>query len=145
MLGGRWLRRPSIKLPPERPVNIADACKTVHQWQELFEPGASGRRVPGNLIEAVAAIKAYLEREKADGEPIGELEVAEYLLMTREGVGARQGSCRLFHAANGCISSLRSDAATMESRSGLSVTAPMGVQSRVSPDHRAGLFWRACA
>ena len=68
-------------------MNIADACKTVHQWQELFEPGASGRRVPGNLIEAVAAIKAYLEREKADGEPIGELEVAEYLLMTREGVG----------------------------------------------------------
>jgi len=31
----------------------------------------------------------------------------------------------------------------MESRSGLSVTAPMGAQFRVSPDQRAGLRSRA--
>ncbi|MEO6447712.1 MAG: hypothetical protein ABIO42_00555, partial [Burkholderiaceae bacterium] len=43
-------------------------------------------------------------------------------------IGARQGSCRLCHAANGCISSSRVAIATTESRSGFSVTAPMGVQ-----------------
>ena len=57
--------------------------------------------------------------------------------------GARQGSCRLIHAASGCLSSAFEWAATTESRSGLRVTGPMGVQSRVGPDHRAGLRWRA--
>ena len=61
------------------------------------------------------------------------------------GVGARQGSCRLCHAANGCFSPARCAMSTSESRSGLSVTAPMGVQSRVSPDQRAGFRSRACA
>lgn len=59
--------------------------------------------------------------------------------------GARQGSCHLIHAAKGCLSALRATVATTESRSGLSVTTPTGVQSRVSPDHRAGLRSRAVA
>ena len=58
-------------------------------------------------------------------------------------VGARQATCRLGHAANGGISSLREAAATTESRSGLSVTVVMCVQSRVWPDQRAGLRSRA--
>ena len=58
-------------------------------------------------------------------------------------VGARQGSCRLVYAANGCLRSAFVWAATSESRSGLRVTAPMGVQSRVVPDQRAGLRARA--
>lgn len=63
--------------------------------------------------------------------------------------GARQGSCRLVHAAKGCLfMSADSDLMT-ESRSGLSVTPPMGVQLRVLPDQRAGLaspawVYRAC-
>jgi hypothetical protein len=57
--------------------------------------------------------------------------------------GARQGSCRLIYAASGCISSAFEWSATTESRSGLRVTAPMGVQSRVVPDQRAGLRSRA--
>jgi Cu+-exporting ATPase len=50
----------------------------------------------------------------------------------RETSGARQGSCRLGHPANGCISSEAVAMATTESRSGLSVTAPIGAQLRVS-------------
>jgi hypothetical protein len=57
--------------------------------------------------------------------------------------GARQGSCRLIHAASGCVFAGFERAATTESRSGLRVTGPMGVQSRVFPDHRAGLRARA--
>ena len=52
--------------------------------------------------------------------------------------GARQGSCRLIHAANGCLSRPCECVLTMQSRSGLSVTAPMCDQSRVLPAHRAG-------
>ena len=58
-------------------------------------------------------------------------------------VGARQGGCRLCHAANGCLSLLFRCASTTESRSGLRVTAPTGDQSRVLPDQRAGLRSRA--
>ncbi len=59
------------------------------------------------------------------------------------GAGARQGSCRLIHAASGCLCSAVECAATTESRSGLRVTGPVGVQSRVAPDQRAGLRSRA--
>jgi len=57
--------------------------------------------------------------------------------------GARQCSCRPSHAASGCISSTVEAIATTESRSGLSVTAPIGVQLRVLRDQRAGLRSRA--
>jgi hypothetical protein len=67
-------------------MDIVEACKTVRVWSELFAPGASGRSVPGNLLTAVATVKHYLENAKADGKPIRELEIAEHLLMTREGV-----------------------------------------------------------
>ena len=60
-----------------------------------------------------------------------------------EDVGARQGSCRLIHAAIGCSFASRCAEATTESRSGLSVTAAMGDQSRVCRDQRAG--WRSRA
>lgn len=58
-------------------------------------------------------------------------------------VGASQGNCRLVHAANGCLSMRFRYALTTASRSGLSVTAPMGVQLRVLPDQRRGLRSRA--
>ena len=53
--------------------------------------------------------------------------------------GACQGSCRVSHAATLSISaSAASTAAATPSRSGLSVTAPIGDQSRVLPDQRFG-------
>ncbi|MBB5407428.1 hypothetical protein HDG34_001360 [Paraburkholderia sp. HC6.4b] len=57
--------------------------------------------------------------------------------------GARQASCRLTHAARGCLFALIDAISTTESRSGLSVTAPTGVQLRVWRDQRAGLRSRA--
>lgn len=59
------------------------------------------------------------------------------------GSGACQGSCRLIYAAKGCLRSAFMWSATTESRSGLRVTAPIGDQSRVVPDQRAGLRSRA--
>lgn len=57
--------------------------------------------------------------------------------------GACQRSCRLSHAAIGSLSTAFNCSVTTESRSGLSVTGPMGDQLRVLRDHRAGLRWRA--
>ena len=57
--------------------------------------------------------------------------------------GARQDSCRLIHAANGCLFASPVAVAMTASRSGLRGTAPMGDQSRIRPDHRAG--WRSRA
>ena len=59
------------------------------------------------------------------------------------GIGARQGSCRLIYAAIGCIT-FSKWALMTQSRSGLSVTGPMGSQLRVFPDQRAGFKARAC-
>ncbi|WP_162911137.1 hypothetical protein, partial [Azohydromonas sediminis] len=52
--------------------------------------------------------------------------------------GARQGSCRLVHAASGCVSTHPERVLTTASRSGFRVTAAMGVQLRVTPDQRRG-------
>ena len=67
-------------------MDIAEACRTVHQWQDVFEPGATVSCVPKSLSEAVTVLKRYLEYAKCDGKPIHELAVSENLLMTREGV-----------------------------------------------------------
>jgi hypothetical protein len=49
----------------------------------------------------------------------------------------------VIHAAKGSVATGVECALTMQSRSGLSVTAPTGDQSRVSPDQRAGWSSRA--
>jgi len=67
-------------------MDIAEACRTVHQWQEVFAPGVTASSVPQSLSEAVAVLKQYLENAKCDGKPIRELAISEHLLMTREGV-----------------------------------------------------------
>lgn len=67
-------------------MDIAEACRIVHQWFAFLEPGGSLRDRPGDLAGAVAQIKRYLEREKADGKPIRELEIPDHLLATMEGV-----------------------------------------------------------
>lgn len=57
-------------------MDVATACKTVREWAEIFCSGGESHTKPRSLTEAVATIKAYLEREKADGEPIAELVIA---------------------------------------------------------------------
>jgi hypothetical protein len=54
-------------------------------------------------------------------------------------VGACQASCRLGHAALRALFPSSVALVTTASRSGLSVTAITGVQSRVLRDHRRGL------
>ena len=67
-------------------MEISEACKTVHQWHDVFTPGSTAALRPGSLPAAVATLKDYLERAKADGKAIHELQIADHLLMTREGV-----------------------------------------------------------
>ena len=67
-------------------MDIAEACRTIHEWQEVFAPGAAVSSVPKSLSEAVTVLKRYLESAKCDGKPIHELAISEHLLMTREGV-----------------------------------------------------------
>jgi hypothetical protein len=66
-----------------------------------------------------------------------------HVLVTSRATGACQGTCRISHAAKGCLSVACEAIVTTDSRSGLRVTAPIGVQSRVQRDQRAGLRSRA--
>ena len=63
----------------------------------------------------------------------------DIVLVIALGFGACQDSCRLIHAADGCLSESRECVWMIESRAGLRVTGPMGDQLRVLPDQRAGL------
>ena len=67
-------------------------------------------------------------------------DIARSRLMGR---GACQGSCRLSYVAEAVSFSSASAALTTDSRSGLSVTAPMGCQLRVCRAQRRGLAARA--
>jgi thiol-disulfide isomerase/thioredoxin len=90
-----------------------------------------------NQGESAEAVRRYLD---ASALPLREVLLDSTAAL---GPGARQGSCRLIHAASGCLSCASDWAATTESRSGLSVTAPTGDQLRVAPDQRSGLRSRA--
>ena len=57
--------------------------------------------------------------------------------------GARQDTCRLSHAVIDCFALVAACASTTASRSGFTVTAPIGAQLRVARDQRAGLRARA--
>ena len=112
-----WVRRTALTFEARSP-ELRQVDEAYRSWFYL-------RKDPERRGKLVAALLKY-------GAPYGV-----------QWGGARQGSCRLFYAASGCISSVLEWSATTESRSGLRVTAPMGVQSRVVPDQRAGLRSRA--
>ena len=67
-------------------MEIFAACETLRICNELFckrqKPSISGFEA----VEAVRVLKAYLERARADGKPIRELDIAETLLFTPEGM-----------------------------------------------------------
>ena len=92
------------------------------------------------------ALKAYLDRWEVIQQDRPALRPFLVTLTVKDGdnlaerfSGACQGSCRVSHAAAALISAAAaSTAATTHSRSGLSVTAPIGDQSRVLPDQRFG-------
>ncbi|MDN7569549.1 hypothetical protein QZM56_34125, partial [Burkholderia contaminans] len=70
-----------------------------------------------SLALAVASVFEYANLLRGE-------EVYQFRIVS----GASQASCRLGHAANGSISVERVYVLTMQSRSGFSVTAPIGVQ-----------------
>ena len=67
-------------------IEIQAACKLIRKWKDAFVALESPDLPATDLVEAVADLKRYLEQKKGDGKPIRELEVAEHLLTTREGV-----------------------------------------------------------
>lgn len=116
---------------------------------DLFEAGGWGAirpalrgRSPGDGRVLSPAQEETIQRMIIDKRP--EQLKMDFHLWSRAAVsGACQGSCRLIYAAKGCLRSAFMWSATTESRSGLRVTAPIGDQSRVVPDQRAGLRSRA--
>ena len=62
------------------------ACKLIRGWNDALVTGAVPPTPRSALAEAVIGVKRYLEREKADGKPIRQLEIAEQALATAEGV-----------------------------------------------------------
>lgn len=104
--------------------SLANLLKDARLWNLVCEQDCEQRSVPelrdlSAILEELASVYSYCKG------------------------GACQGSCRLIYAAKGCLRSAFMWSATTESRSGLRVTAPIGDQSRVVPDQRAGLRSRA--
>jgi hypothetical protein len=129
---------------PARPSHLAGTAPPVDLTGD--ERKRVDRRVGFFIMKGLAAsdastlaIRLVFERDRRGTRLASCAECQSPMLPG----GARQDSCRLIHAASGCLSSAVESAATTESRSGLSVTAPRGDQSRVGPDHRAGLRSRA--
>ena len=67
-------------------MEILEACKMLRQCNERFcmrqEPAIGSHEAS----MAVQALKSFLERARADGKPIQELDIAESLLFTPEGL-----------------------------------------------------------
>lgn len=72
--------------PDMEHIEIQAACKLIRQWNDSFVDQKSLDLPSAGLVEAVSDLKRYLELKKGDGKPIRELEIAEHLLVTREGV-----------------------------------------------------------
>ena len=107
----------------------------------IFQAVASLELAHVNLVVAVLIwVMIYPMMIQIDWHAVKDVgQKPKGLMLT----GACQGSCRLIYAAKGCLRSAFMWSATTESRSGLRVTAPIGDQSRVVPDQRAGLRSRA--
>jgi len=67
-------------------MDIQLACQTLRHCNECFVTGAPPRWSGADAFAAAQAVKRFLERAKADGRPIRELDIAEPLLYTRQGL-----------------------------------------------------------
>ena len=105
------------------------------------QPGALGINRAVRVAGAVEEL-GHIGQTRMEASDVFESHTPGGGFGVLDGLGARQGSCRLIYAAIGCIT-LSECALMTESRSGLRVTGPMGSQLRVLPDHRAGFKSRA--
>ena len=118
---------------PERTsVTTPRSCVDMADNERSIWPNSSLRVERSSCVRSPAAMASMALTAWSSGR-----------VMERTSCGACQGSCRLIYAAKGCLRSAFMWSATTESRSGLRVTAPIGDQSRVVPDQRAGLRSRA--
>lgn len=67
-------------------MEISEACACLRDCNERFCMRQPPRTSSFEALEAVGVLKVYLERVRADGKPIRELEIAEHLLVTAEGM-----------------------------------------------------------
>lgn len=132
-------------LAPERARQHQLAGSRQPSVETLVGGGAAAVKAvaqPGLGLEAVS-LGGGEQTHAGPGALSSRLRAAEDPVLAAEGEGlACQVSCRLCHAANGCLSA-RICAVTAASRSGLSVTAPVGDQFRVGHDDHEGLSSRA--
>lgn len=152
-------KAPATARPPT--THIATAPRQVWCWDMTYLPATVAgrwfylylildlysRKIVGWEVHETDAAEhaAHLVRRTALAEGIAALDAKPVLHGDNGATGARQDSCRLIHAAKGCLSVARDVISTTESRSGLSVTTPMGSQLRVWRDQRFGLRCRASA
>lgn len=67
-------------------MDITKACQAIRQCNDSFVLGVPMRGSYGEVVEAVRAVKAYLELVRGDGKPIRDLGLTDYLLCTPEGM-----------------------------------------------------------
>lgn len=122
--------------PPEGPASGEAAAPTQAQIKGMASRLATRLQTqPDDVAGWRMLARSY--------ETLGRSDEAVQAYQRVLALGARQGSCRVIHAARSGLSTAGELSATMASRSGLRVTGPSGDQSRVEPDQRAGLASRA--
>jgi len=67
-------------------MDIATSCSTIRQCNECFVMRKASTVDATGAASAVQVLKQFLERARADGRPIRELDIAEHLLWTEEGM-----------------------------------------------------------
>ncbi len=67
-------------------MEIVKACQAIRHCNDSFVFGVPMRGTYGEVVEAVRAVKAYLELVRGDGKAIHELGLNDYLLCTPEGM-----------------------------------------------------------
>lgn len=106
-----------------KPVEQRDGSGFYVSPTSLADTTVTDRAVPSRYVNPLRVAAAVAPRSIAvHGAAIGSFGC--------HATGARQGSCRFIHAASGWLSMSCECVLTMQSRSGLRVTAPMCDQSR---------------
>lgn len=67
-------------------MDIATACSAIRQCNDAFVMQRNPTIDAKAAALSVATLKQFLERVRADGKPIRELDIAEVLLWTPEGM-----------------------------------------------------------
>jgi putative transposase len=157
----RWKAQQGLQTGDGRPQALRptpDHALTPEERQRLLEVANEPRFAdmpPARIVPALADEGVYLASESSFSRVLREAGQSCHRgrakaprksrpPTTHVATGACQGSCRLIHAARGCLlSSGRQPAGVAGSRSGLSVTTSMRCQLRVCRDQRRGLLSRA--